>query len=240
MIKWKKEKAWYFMQNLLLILLLVCSLFMLFSKLEGLMKKFCLFKRIQLDHLLELLKEQDVADISIDYDDFFMTKKRAIFINGEVNNKTSNIVIRKLLYLSSVNSDTPINLYISTNGGNISSVLGIVDIIRSLDTEVNTIAIGSCYSAGTYLLMSGTGKRLATSNTIISVHINTHSGNEHKFAFDFVNNLRIKNFWNKNPNLPKEWYLINGDKTFYLTPKEAIAFGIIDEIIQPLQGQTMF
>ena len=81
----------------------------------------------------------------------------------DIDSLYSTIV--KLDYLVRVNPDRDINLHISSYGGDVYSMLGLVDYIRLLPVKVNTVALGTCMSAASVLLACGTGERRMTKHS---------------------------------------------------------------------------
>ena len=79
---------------------------------------------------------------------------RIIFINGEINSQTSDLVIKQLLYLDSISHDD-ISIYLNTPGGSVSEGLAIIDAMRLIKSKVNTIAIGTVASMGAVILACG-------------------------------------------------------------------------------------
>lgn len=192
--------------------------------------------RSQIEEVLNSIKDNTAIDYNINYDDPVLINKRIIMINGDINASMARTVINKMIYLDSLDNNKPINIYISSNGGSLSSVFAIIDIVKSLNTKVNTFVLGNSYSAGTYLLASGTGRRYATKNSIISVHINMFklspkSEIDKNYSFDEINDLRIVNFWNGYCKVPGEWLVVGNDKTYYLSPQDAQKYNIIDEVL---------
>ena len=95
---------------------------------------------------------------------------RIIFLEGEINDSMSNIIVSELLYLDSI-SNEDIYLYINSRGGSITSGFAIYDTMNYINSDVITIGIGMCASMAAFLLSSGTkGKRCALNNTEIMIH----------------------------------------------------------------------
>ena len=166
-----------------------------------------------------------------------LLKDRIIFITGEIDDNTSDIVISELLYLDSINHDD-ISLYINSPGGAITSGMAIYDTINFIKSDVNTIGIGLCASMAAFLLSSGTvGKRYALKNTEIMIHqpLGGAQGQatEIKIAAEHI--LRIKNKMNKilakntNQNIKKVEKDTERDN--FMDAAEAKKYGLIDEIL---------
>lgn len=88
---------------------------------------------------------------------------RNVFLWGPITTESSLVVVEQLS-----DWDDPINLYINSKGGSFYDALAIVNAIRMRPSPVNTIALGACCDDALLVLMAGTGKRAATSNTLTS------------------------------------------------------------------------
>jgi ATP-dependent Clp protease protease subunit len=129
-----------------------------------------------------------------------------------------------------VDDSSPIDLYISTQGGWPDSAFTIVDAIRMIDAPVNTWAMGGCYSAGAVILAAGTGRRYSTDSAIMMLHTNL-ADSEDPFSYGRLDRARYEDFWREAAELPTRWYPMTGEALYYLSPDEALQFGIIDEVL---------
>ena len=162
--------------------------------------------------------------------------KRIIFLTGEINDQLANTIVGELLYLDS-KSNEDIYLYINSPGGSVTSGLAIYDTINYVKSKVITIGIGMCASMGAFLLSSG-NYRYALPNCEIMIHepLGGASGqaSDIKIASDQI--LKIKQIINKifAKNTKKSILKVEKDtlKDTYMTAKEALDYGLIDEIIK--------
>ncbi|MBR4230766.1 MAG: ATP-dependent Clp protease proteolytic subunit [Bacilli bacterium] len=162
--------------------------------------------------------------------------KRIIFLTGEINDQIANTIVGELLYLDS-KSNEDIYLYINSPGGSVTAGLAIYDTINYVKSKVITIGIGMCASMGAFLLSSGK-KRYALPNCEIMIHepLGGAQGqaSDIKIASDQI--LKIKQIINKifAKNTKKSITKIEKDtlKDTYMTAKEALEYGLIDEIIK--------
>ena len=97
-----------------------------------------------------------------------MLQDRIIFLEGEINDATSVIIVSELLYLDNINNDD-IYVYINSPGGSITSGMAIYDTMKFIKSNVITIGLGMCASMAAFLLSSG-DKRYALSNTEVMIH----------------------------------------------------------------------
>src|SRR6476646_8867189 len=82
-------------------------------------------------------------------------KDRIIFLNGEVNDQSANLIIAQLLFLESESKGKPISLYINSPGGSVSAGMGIYDTMNFIESPVHTTCIGMAASMGSFLLAPG-------------------------------------------------------------------------------------
>ena len=162
---------------------------------------------------------------------------RIIFINGEINDTLSNLVISELLYLDSINNND-IDIYINSPGGSVTSGLAIIDTMNYIKSDVRTIVIGIAASMASIILASGTkGKRLSLKNSEVMIH--QPLGNTSGQATDIE--IQAKRIINKKKMLNKMLANLTNrsldiiekdtERDKYLSSTEALKYGIIDEII---------
>ena len=91
-----------------------------------------------------------------------LLKDRIIFITGEIDDNTANLVVAQLLFLEAENPDKDINIYINSPGGSITAGMAIYDTMEYIKPDVSTICVGMAASMGAFLLAAGAnGKRFA-------------------------------------------------------------------------------
>jgi len=167
-----------------------------------------------------------------------LLKERIIFLTGEVNDEVSSLVCAQLLFLEAENPKKDISLYINSPGGVVTSGLAIYDTMRYISCDVNTICVGQACSMGSFLLAGGTkGKRYSLPNSQIMIH--QPSGGAKGQATDIeiqaklildlrkrLNKIYADNTGQKLAVIEKAM-----DRDNFMTPKEALDFGLIDHII---------
>jgi len=158
-----------------------------------------------------------------------MLERRRILLTTAVNEQAAQHVVSRLLYLDGVDPTAPIDLFLSTTGGWRDSAFAIVDAMRLITAPVNTWAIGGCYSAGAIVLAGGTGTRSATPNSLLMVHANVEDSAE-EFSSGQLGVEREGRFWRKYAQLPESWFPLTSDTSYYLSPEQALEYGIIDEV----------
>ncbi len=100
-----------------------------------------------------------------------LLRDRIIFLVGEVNDQTANLIVAQLLFLEAENPDKDISFYINSPGGSVTAGMSIYDTMNFIKCDVNTLCIGQACSMGAFLLSAGTkGKRFALPSSRIMIH----------------------------------------------------------------------
>jgi len=96
---------------------------------------------------------------------------RRIFLWGDIDEESVSSVVKGIYYLEAEDGDKPIDLYISSLGGDVDEMFGLYDILNTVTCPIKTCAFGKCMSAAPLLVAAGTkGKRFATPNCAFMVH----------------------------------------------------------------------
>jgi ATP-dependent Clp protease protease subunit len=161
-----------------------------------------------------------------------LTMQRKIVLTTGINEKAAGRITETLLLLDAEDPDEPIDLYLSTSGGWVDSAFAIIDAMETIRAPVNVHALAGCYSSGTLILCAGTGERTATANAILMVHANL-VGSNGQYSFNRVSRRRFERTYRECASLPGEWFPMTGDDLYYLSPEQALDFGIIDGIREP-------
>ena len=168
-----------------------------------------------------------------------LLKERIIFLNGEVNDIMSSLIVAQLLFLESEDSEKDIWMYINSPGGVVTSGLAIYDTMQYIKPDVCTICMGQACSMGSLLLQAGTkGKRYSLPNSRIMIH--QPSGGFQGQATDIeihtkeiletkkrLNNIYVKHTGQKLSIIEKSM-----ERDNFMTSKEAKEFGLIDKIVE--------
>lgn len=167
-----------------------------------------------------------------------LLKDRIIFLVGEINDATANIVISELLYLDNI-SHEDIYLYINSPGGSITSGMSIYDTMNFIQSDVKTIALGMAASMAAFLLSSGTkGKRCALPNAEVMIHqpLGGAQGQATDIQIAAERIIKLKNKLNgilaKNTGKNIKTIISDTERDNYLSSEEALEYGLIDEIIK--------
>jgi ATP-dependent Clp protease protease subunit len=168
-----------------------------------------------------------------------LLQDRIILIFGEIDDAVASSVIAQLLFLSSVDPKKEISIYINSPGGQVSSGLAIYDTINYLACDVSTIGMGMCASMAALLLSSGTkGKRYSLRNTKVMIHqpLGGAQGQatEIKIVAEEIikTRQRINEILAENTGQPLSKIEFDTERDFYLSAKEAIDYGLVDQEVQ--------
>jgi len=181
------------------------------------------------DDLVDSQIEAGFEDAVLDPADPLLAQRK-IVITHTITERAAKDVVARLFHLDAVDDTSPIDLYISTQGGWPDAAFTIVDAMRMIGAPVNTWAMGGCYSAGAVILAAGTGRRYSTDGAIMMLHANL-ADSEEPFSYGRLDRARYEEFWREAANLPAGWYPMTGEAVYYLSPDEALQFGIIDEVL---------
>ena len=100
-----------------------------------------------------------------------LLKDRIVFLGGEVDDDSANLIVAQLLFLEADDPDKDISLYINSPGGSVTAGMAIYDTMQYIKCDVSTICIGMAASMGAFLLAAGAkGKRRARPNSEIMIH----------------------------------------------------------------------
>jgi len=158
-----------------------------------------------------------------------LLERRRILLTTAVNEQAAQHVVSRLLYLDGLDPVAPIDLFLSTTGGWRDSAFAIVDAMRLITAPVNTWALGGCYSAGAIVLAGGTGTRSATPNSLLMVHANVEDSAE-DYSSGQLGVERETRFWTERARLPTQWFPLTSDTSYYLSPAQALEYGIVDVV----------
>ena len=169
-----------------------------------------------------------------------LMQDRIIFLGVPINDTVANIIQAQLLFLESVGPKDDIEIYLNTPGGQVYAGLGIYDTIQFISSSVSTICTGMAASMGAVLLCAGeNGKRSALQHSRVMIH--QPLGGTHGQASDIqiaareIEKLKkeLYDIIAKHSNKTHDQVSKDGDRDFWMTSKEALEYGMIDEILKP-------
>ena len=169
-----------------------------------------------------------------------LLKERIIFLVGPVEDTVASVVIAQLLFLWGDNADKDIHMYINSPGGAVSSGLSIYDTMQYVSCDVATYCIGQAASMGAFLLAAGAkGKRLSLPNSRMMLH--QPSGGSQGVAADIeiqareilAMRQRLNEILAEHTGQPVERIATDTDRDYWMSPQEALDYGIVDVIKHP-------
>ena len=171
-----------------------------------------------------------------------LLKDRIILIGRPIDDVVANLVVAQLIYLSADDPEKEIQIYVNSPGGAVSAGFAIYDTMQYVQSPISTVCIGRAASFGTVVLMAGAkGKRFSLPSSTIHMHqpliggkgLQGQASDLDIHAREIV---RIRTVLNeliaKHTGQPLERVERDTDRDFFLTPEEAIEYGLIDAIIQ--------
>ena len=167
-----------------------------------------------------------------------LLKERIIFITGEINDNLSSIIISQLLFLESENQNKDISIYINSPGGSVISGLSIYDTMQFIKPNISTISIGQACSMGALLLAAGhKEKRYALPHSRIMIHqpMGGCQGQASDIKLHAIEIIKIRtklnNILSKHTGKSLKDIEIDTERDNFMSPKEALQYGLIDKII---------
>ena len=168
-----------------------------------------------------------------------LLKDRIIFLGSPIDDDLANIVIAQLLFLASEDGKSDIKLYLNSPGGSVSAGLAIYDTMQHIKPDVSTICVGTAASMAAVILAGGAkSKRLALPNAEVMIHqvMGGAEGQATDIKIRAEHILKVKGKLDKilTKHTGKSLAQIekDTDRDYYMSPEEAISYGIVDKIIK--------
>lgn len=171
-----------------------------------------------------------------------LLRDRIVIVGRPIDDIVANLIVAQLIFLAAEDPEKEIQIYVNSPGGAVASGFAIYDTMQYVKPPISTVAVGRTASFGTVLLMAGSnGKRFALPNTRIHLHQpliagRGLTGQATDLDIHAREIVRIKDELNRLISLhtgqPLERVERDTDRDFYLSPEEAIEYGLIDGVIQ--------
>ena len=170
-----------------------------------------------------------------------LLRERIIFLGTDVNDQVADALVAQMLFLEAEDPEKDIQIYINSPGGSVTAGLAIYDTMQQVSPNVVTICYGLAASMGAFLLSGGTkGKRLALPNSRIMIHQPSGGAQgqaveieiqakEFLFLKDTLNQLI-----SEHTGQPLKKIADDTDRDHFLSPKEAVEYGLIDKVVDSL------
>ena len=168
-----------------------------------------------------------------------LLKDRIVFLDGEIQDVTADLVVAQLLFLESEDPEKDINLYINSPGGSVTAGLAIYDTMQHIKPDVQTICMGQAASMGAVLLAGGAqGKRLSLPSSRVMIHQpwGGVQGQARDIGIQAREIIRLKKllitYFAQNTGKSEEQIAEDMERDFFMSADEAVAYGITDSILK--------
>ena len=166
-----------------------------------------------------------------------LLEDRVVFLNGEVNSQTANLVIAQLIFLEAKDPGKDISLYINSPGGSVTDGFAIFDTMNYIKCDVSTICVGMAASMGAFLLAAGAkGKRYALPNSEVMIHqpLGGARGQATDIQIQAEHILKLKKRLTKilasNCGQDEKKVAADCERDYYMSASEAKEYGLIDKV----------
>jgi len=176
----------------------------------------------------------------------YLLRQRIIFLAGYVNDKMATQIVGSLLALEALDEEEDIRIYINSPGGQPYSVFGVLDAIKSIKPDVQTLGLGACYSYASLILAAGTkGKRFAMKNTRIMMTqpMGGSQGDIYQIRktveeLNAIYQLSAR-YYMAFTGMDQDRVEMNTNRDFFMTPEDAVLEGIIDGVLRGKGDNTV-
>ena len=167
-----------------------------------------------------------------------LLRERIVFLGREVDDDIANLITAQLLFLEAEDADKDICLYVNSPGGSAYAGMAIYDTMQYVRPDVSTICIGMGMSAAAMILAGGApGKRMALPNSKVMIHQGsagfrgTPADIEIHAQEVLAMTRRMAEILAKHTGQPYEKVMADIDRDRFMTPAEAVEYGLIDAVI---------
>ena len=170
-----------------------------------------------------------------------LLRERIVFLGTEVNDQVADALVAQMLFLEAEDPEKDIQIYINSPGGSVTAGLAIYDTMQQVNPDVVTICYGLAASMGAFLLSGGKkGKRLALPNSRIMIHqpLGGAQGQAVEIEIQAKEILFLKETLNQliaeHTGQPIHKIAEDTDRDHFLSPQEAVEYGLIDKVVDSL------
>jgi len=167
-----------------------------------------------------------------------LLKERIIILGTPIDDAIANLICAQMLFLEGEDLDKDIHLYINSPGGDITALFAIYDTMKFIKPEVSTFCFGQAASAAAVLLAAGaSSKRFALPHARILLHQpwGGAAGQASDIEIQAKEILRMRDLLNTmlagDTGQSVDKIARDTDRDFVMTADEAVAYGLIDEVI---------
>ncbi|MDD4963420.1 MAG: ATP-dependent Clp endopeptidase proteolytic subunit ClpP [Gallionella sp.] len=167
-----------------------------------------------------------------------LLKERVVFLVGEVNDHSANLIVAQMLFLESENPEKDIHLYINSPGGSVTAGMAIYDTMQFIKPHVSTLCIGQAASMGAFLLTAGEkGKRFCLPNSRVMIHqpLGGFRGQASDIEIHAREILYLKQKLNQmladHTGQTVETIERDTDRDNFLSAADAVKYGLVDQVL---------
>ena len=168
-----------------------------------------------------------------------LLKERVVFLVGEVNDHTANLIVAQMLFLESENPDKDIHFYINSPGGSVTAGMAIYDTMQFIKPNISTLCIGQAASMGSFLLAAGEkGKRFCLPNSRVMIHqpMGGFRGQASDVEIHAREILYLKQRLNQmlahHTGQSVETIERDTDRDNFLSAADAVKYGLVDQVLE--------
>lgn len=195
--------------------------------------------KIKLDHDHDHLR----GPLLMGYADTYvkLAKHRIIFVSETFNDTMAAQISAMLLYFDNENHEAPIEMYIHSNGGAVTGLLNIYDVMQMIQAPIKTVCIGKCFSAAAVILSAGTkGERYALKNSSVMIHgiqvafpVPGHDMTNSKNFYEYLTteNDKLMKILAKHTGHSLDKVREDCKQDIWMDSKQVLEYGIVDHIV---------
>ena len=168
-----------------------------------------------------------------------LLKERVVFLVGEVNDHSANLIVAQMLFLESENPDKDIHFYINSPGGSVTAGMAIYDTMQFIKPSVSTLCVGQAASMGAFLLAAGDkGKRFCLPNSRVMIHqpMGGFRGQASDIEIHAREILYLKQKLNQmlaqHTGQSVETIERDTDRDNFLSADDAVKYGLVDQVLE--------
>ncbi|MBI5437397.1 MAG: ATP-dependent Clp endopeptidase proteolytic subunit ClpP [Nitrosomonadales bacterium] len=168
-----------------------------------------------------------------------LLKERVVFLVGEVNDHSANLIVAQMLFLESENPDKDIHFYINSPGGSVTAGMAVYDTMQFIKPNVSTLCVGQAASMGAFLLTAGEkGKRFCLPSSRVMIHqpMGGFRGQASDIEIHAREILYLKQKLNQmlahHTGQPVETIERDTDRDNFLSAEDAVKYGLVDKVLE--------
>jgi ATP-dependent Clp protease protease subunit len=168
-----------------------------------------------------------------------LLKDRIVFLDGEINDLSADLVVAQLLFLDGQDTEKDINLYINSAGGSVTAGLAIYDTMQYVRSDVQTICLGQAASMGALILTAGApGKRMVLPSSRVLIHQpwGGAQGQARDIGIQSKEIVRLKkltiDYFAKHTGKEVAKIAADMERDFYMSAEDAVVYGVADSVLK--------